>query len=91
MNAVAFGKSKGKGKPMGYPDGGYQPSGAKGLKGFDKGQGGEKVERMGKAGVLVVSLRRTQRGLRSLWDLASLVGSKDTQVSIAILKHHPLG
>ena len=41
VDAVAFGKSKGKCKPKGYQSKGYQPPGAKGLKGFDKGKGGK--------------------------------------------------
>ena len=40
VDAVAFGKSKGKCKPKGYQSKGYQPSSAKGSKGFDKGKGG---------------------------------------------------
>ena len=49
MNAVAFGESKGKGKPKGYPKGGYQPPGGKGLKGFDKGKGGTGKDGKGKS------------------------------------------
>ena len=41
LNTVAFGKSKGKGKAKGYQSKGYQPSGAKGQKGFEKGKGGK--------------------------------------------------
>ena len=40
-NAVAFGKSKGKGEPKGYQSKGYQPSSAKGSKGFDEGKSGK--------------------------------------------------
>ena len=74
VDAVAFGKSKGKGKPKGYQSKGYQPSCAKGSKGFDKGKGGkvEKVERMEKASS-VASLRRTRQDSRCSWELASRV------------------
>ena len=41
LNTVAFGKAKGKGKAKGYQSKGYQPSGAKGQKGFEKGKGGK--------------------------------------------------
>jgi len=45
VDAVAFGKSKGKGKPKGYQSKGYQPSSAKGSKGFDNGERWERWER----------------------------------------------
>ena len=50
LDAVAYGKTKGKGKPSGakgYSKGGYQPGG-KAQKGFDKGKGGKGKDGKGK-------------------------------------------
>ena len=45
LNTVAFGKSKGKGKAKGYQSKGYQPSGAKGQKGFENKKVGKAMEK----------------------------------------------
>ena len=62
MNAVAFGKSKGKGKPKGYQAKGYQQPGAKGLKGFYKGKGG-KGGKDGKGKSVSSQLKKNAAGL----------------------------
>ena len=46
LNTVAFGKAKGKGKAKGYQNKGYQPSGAKGQKVFEKGKEETVVEKV---------------------------------------------
>ena len=83
VNAVALGKSKGKGKPKGYQSKGYQPSNAKGSKGFDKSGKAGNVEHMEKANS-VASLRRTRQDARCSWEHASRVASMDTQTSAAL-------
>jgi len=63
LNAVAFGKAKGKGKAKGFQGKGYQSFGAKGQKGFQEKGKGKGGKGKGKGGAFSSLLKRNAAGM----------------------------